>query len=100
MGKTSDQIEKLTRVGVALTSEHNLEKLLDLIVVEARGLSNADAGSLYIKEGDRLKFVVSQNDTLARRSRESGTVMDQFKPFPIPISNESISGYIANTAET
>lgn len=95
----SEQIKRLTKVGAALTSEHNLEKLLEMIVSEARAITNADAGSLYIKEGNRLKFVVSQNDTLARRYKDKGTVMEKFKPFPMEISNNSIAGYVANNGE-
>ncbi len=95
-----DQIKKLTRIGTALTSEHDLNKLLDLIVQEARALTNSDAGSLYIKEGDQLQFVVSQNETLAKRYRDKGIVMDKFKPFPLPISNKSIAGYVANNARS
>ena len=94
-----EQIEKLTRVGVSLTSEQDLDKLLGIIVSEARSLTNADAGSLYIKEGDMLHFMVSQNDTLAKRYQDRGEVMERFKPFPMQISNESIAGYSANNAE-
>lgn len=100
MADISEQIKKLTKVGVSLTSEHDLNKLLEMIVREARGLTNANAGSLYIRDGDRLQFVVSQNDTLARRYHDRGKVMEKFKPFPVAISNESISGYVANNSET
>jgi len=94
------QIKTLTHIGVALTSEHDLNKLLELIVREARALTNADGGSLYIKEGSHLQFVVSQNETLERRLRERGLADDNpFKPFPLEISNESIAGYVANNAE-
>lgn len=94
-----DQIKKLTRIGAALTSEHDLTKLLDLIVREARALTNADAGSLYIKKGDALEFVVSQNETLERRYHDQGRVMEKFKPFPLKISNQSMAGYAANNSE-
>jgi len=95
-----EQITKLTRIGVALSSEHDLNNLLDMIVREARALVNADAGSLYIKEGDKLQFVVSQNETLEKRYRDQGEVMEQFKPFPLEISNKSIAGYVAKNAVT
>ncbi len=94
-----DQIKMLTRIGLALTSEHDLNRLLELIVREARALTNSDAGSLYIKEGDYLQFVVSQNETLGKRLADRGEVMEKFKPFPVKISNESISGYAALNAE-
>lgn len=94
-----EQIKMLSRIGAALTSEHDLNKLLELIVREARALTNADAGSLYIKEKDYLQFVVSQNETLAKRLRDRGMVMEKFKPFPLEISNKSIAGYVAKNAK-
>ncbi len=44
--------------------------LLEKILNEARGLVNADAGSIYIKEGDTLKFSYAQNDTLREKLGE------------------------------
>lgn len=100
MLEIKDQIKKLIRIGAALTSEHDLNRLLDLIVTEARSLTNADAGSIYIKDGDHLDFLVSQNETLERRYKDHGLVMEKFKPFPMAISNQSIAGYVANNSET
>jgi GAF domain-containing protein len=99
MLNVKDQIKRLARIGAALTSEHDLNKLLDLIVREARALTNADGGSLYIKENDRLQFVVSQNETLELRARERGETLEPFRPFPVPLSHKSIAGYVTLTAE-
>jgi HD-GYP domain-containing protein (c-di-GMP phosphodiesterase class II) len=91
------QIEKLNRIGIALSSETNLEKLLELIVFEARAFTGADGGSLYISDDDEtLYFRVSQNDTLSRRPDPP----PGFKPYPLPLSKESIAGYVAITGET
>ncbi|MDQ7797709.1 MAG: HD domain-containing protein [Candidatus Edwardsbacteria bacterium] len=92
-------LEKLVKIGIALSSVRDLNQLLDIIVTQARELANCDAGSLYIKEGDSLKFVVSQNDTLARKLGQSQQA-EPFKPFNIPISNQSLSGYVANNGVT
>ena len=62
--------EKLIKVGIALSSTRDLNKLLDLILTEARDLTNADAGSVYLLEGDTLRFVSSQNQTLFDRLGE------------------------------
>jgi HD-GYP domain-containing protein (c-di-GMP phosphodiesterase class II) len=95
MKQCGTALEKLVKIGIALSSVRDLNKLLDIIVTQARELANCDAGSLYIKEGDSLKFVVSQNDTLAKKLGESQQA-EPFKPFNIPISNKSLSGYVAN----
>ncbi|MDD5773152.1 MAG: HD domain-containing protein [bacterium] len=92
------QVHKLNKIGIALTSEQNLDKLLEMIVWEARNLVNCDAGSLYIKKDDLLDFVVSQNDTMTKRLGEA-KIKELFKTFSLPITKESVSGYTALTGE-
>ena len=46
--KQLDQIRRLNQIGSALSAEKNLNRLLEMIVDEARGLTNADGGTLYI----------------------------------------------------
>ncbi|MBW1795073.1 MAG: hypothetical protein JRJ38_11715 [Deltaproteobacteria bacterium] len=89
------EIEKLNQIGIALSSEINLEKLLELIVREARKFTRADAGSLYILEDGKLFFHVAQNETLIRRLDPP----PGFKPYPLPLSRESIAGHVAITGE-
>ena len=91
--------QELLRIGTALTATTKLEDLLEMIVSSARSLTSADAGSLFIKEGDHLEFSVSQNDTLLGRLGEE-VLARQFKPFPVEISEKSMSGYAAVTGET
>jgi HD-GYP domain-containing protein (c-di-GMP phosphodiesterase class II) len=93
--KLQEQIAKLNAIGIALSSEHDLNKLLELIVKEARGFTNADGGSLYIKEDGKLNFLVAQTESLQRR-QDGGPA---FKPFYLPLTKESISGYVAVTGE-
>lgn len=89
------QIEKLNQIGIALSSELNLEKLLELIVEEAREFTRADAGSLYTVDDAQLTFRVAQNETLSRR----GGPQTGFKPYHLSLSEESIAGYAALTGE-
>ena len=91
-------VHNLNKIGIALTSEHNLDKLLEMIVREARNLVCCDAGSLYIKRDGYLDFVVSQNDTLTKRLGEA-KIKELFKTFSLPITKESVSGYTALTGE-
>ncbi len=90
---------RLIETGIALTSIQSLDELLEFIVHEARALTRADAGSLYIVNGSNLDFLVCQNDTLTRRmgaDAERGL----FTPFAIPVSRQSLAGYSALTGET
>jgi GAF domain-containing protein len=88
----------LVELGIALTSENDLDRLLERIVTEARSVTRADGGSLYLREGDALRFVVSQNDTLTARLGLEGEE-DLFQPFTIPISPKSIAGFVAKTGQ-
>lgn len=53
--KTKD-ISNLSRIGVALSSETNLDKLFELILDEAVAYTNADAATIY-KVSDNEKFL-------------------------------------------
>ncbi|HEX9654032.1 MAG TPA: HD domain-containing phosphohydrolase [bacterium] len=90
----AEQIRKLNAIGIALSSEHNLNKLLDMIVTEARNFTHADGGSLYIKENNRLHFRVAQTASLQKRDRKI-----PFTSFYLPLSKESIAGYVAATGQ-
>jgi len=58
------QLEALNAIGIALSAEHNLDHLLKMIVTEARRFTSADGGTLYLVEGDLLRFAIVQNDSL------------------------------------
>jgi putative two-component system response regulator len=90
------ELLKLHSIGIALSSVHDLNKLLDMIVHEARHFTGADAGSLYLREAEELRFAVSQNDTLKKRLGSEGE-RALFSSFTLPISEDSIAGYAAST---
>ena len=58
------KLRKLMKIGVELSTQSNIDYLLEDILSVAREFSNADAGSVYLKEGDKLYFKIIQNDTL------------------------------------
>lgn len=90
-----EQLRTLNKIGIALSSERNLQKLLSLILREARRFTHADAGSLYIRQGNSLTFIVAQNDTLG--SRQSAQFNEQIN---LPLNKKSIAGYAAVTGKT
>lgn len=88
------ELGELTRIGMALSTERDLNTLLEMILSQARALTDADAGSLYLVETaedgtKRLRFKLAQN-----RSRPEIPFVD----FTIPISKASIAGYVASTS--
>ena len=92
------KINKVMKLGVELTEVKDVDVLLERILHEARKLVNADAGSIYIKESDKLKFSYTQNDTQQKRLAPGKKLI--YSTFSIPINNKSIAGYVANTGET
>lgn len=72
--KHLEQIRRLTEIGTALSAEKNLQKLLEMIVDEARNFTNSDGGTLYITsdEETELQFAIIQNRTLNLRMGGTG----------------------------
>jgi CheY-like chemotaxis protein len=85
--KEKDHSERLVNVvipiGITLMSERNVNRLLEQILSEAKKLSNADGGTLYLCiDSKQLKFVVLLNDSL--KTAMGGTTG---KPIPFPPLN-------------
>lgn len=90
--------EELLNIGIALSSVHNLDTLLDMILSEAQRLTGADSGSIYLVEGDKLVFKTTRSNTYFKRWGEKKT-REIFKSFELPITKQSIAGYVALTAK-
>ncbi len=61
----TDAYRRLIDLGIALSAERDHARLLELILLEAKAFTNADAGTLYLKNGDaELSFQIVRNDTL------------------------------------
>jgi len=93
-----ENIQKLIDIGIALSSIHNLDKLLDLILSTAQTLTNADSGSIYLVEKDKLIFKASRSNTYFTRWGEEKT-KKIFKNFEMPVTKNSIAGYVALTLQ-
>ena len=93
-----NRTQSLLRISEAMGRQRNLHDLWDLILREARALSHADAGSLFIRNGERLEFVIAHNDTLLNRlSAERFHAL--FERTVLAISDKSIAGYVAMTGQ-
>lgn len=84
-------LENLINISIQMNSEYSINKLLETIMEKAREITNADAGSLYLKEKNNLKFLVTQNDTLNNQNTAFNVI--------IPVDKKSIAGYVAYTGE-
>jgi HD-GYP domain-containing protein (c-di-GMP phosphodiesterase class II) len=75
----------------------DLDLLLERILTNARKFFNADAGSIYLRNGDQLKFSYTQNDSLQRRLSPGKKLI--YHTFSVPINKNSIAGYVGNKRE-
>ena len=95
--RRGEELSQLNDIGVALSAERDIDKLLELILQKSREITVADAGSLYLVEpaqeggngnGNRLCFKLPQNDSVS----VSG-FQEKF------VDKTSIAGYVALTGE-
>jgi HD-GYP domain-containing protein (c-di-GMP phosphodiesterase class II) len=77
-GDLLQRLDQLVEIGVALSSERDINKLLESILVAAKSITNADGGTLYrMQDGRELKFEIVRNDSL-------GIAMGGTSGVPIP----------------
>jgi len=93
-----EKIDLITQISLDINEVKDLDILLEKILTNVRKFFNADAGSIYLKKGNSLKFSYTQNDTLQKRLVQSRKLI--YNTFAIPINNESIAGYVAEKRET
>jgi HD-GYP domain-containing protein (c-di-GMP phosphodiesterase class II) len=61
----ADRLHRLIQIGIALSAERDINRLMEMILLEAKELSNADGGTLYIRtDDDSLKFEIIRTDSL------------------------------------
>ncbi|MDY6935266.1 MAG: HD domain-containing protein [Spirochaetota bacterium] len=95
MNNEKDRLNEIIRLGTELNSIQDMDMLLERILLEARTVTNADAGSIYIRNGKYLIFKYSQNET-KQKQLPFGKKLP-YTNFKILINAESIAGYVATT---
>jgi HD-GYP domain-containing protein (c-di-GMP phosphodiesterase class II) len=77
-GNWLERLDQLVEIGVSLSRERDIDKLLESILVAAKSITHADGGTLYrMQEGGKLAFEIVRNDTL-------GIAMGGTSGVPIP----------------
>jgi HD-GYP domain-containing protein (c-di-GMP phosphodiesterase class II) len=85
------EVTDLTEIGIRLLTERDHDALLGLILTQARRMTRADAGSLYLVESNaagerRLVFKVTQNDSRPDIA---------FAAYSMPLDGTSLAGQAA-----
>ncbi len=92
--KKRDYRDLIFKIDAELNKIQDADLLLERILLEARLVLNADAGTIYVREGDQLVFKYSQNSTI-ERNLPPGEKMP-YANSRIPIDDSRIAGYVAN----
>ncbi len=94
-GEARTNLEAIIRIDSELNLIQDLDLLLERILLEARRVVRADAGSIYEKEKDRLVIKYAQNDTKQKELPPGQKLI--YSVFTVPINEKTISGYCALT---
>jgi HD-GYP domain-containing protein (c-di-GMP phosphodiesterase class II) len=92
------KLQRIVELHEELAGVNDLDILLEHVLTRARQFMQADAGSIYIRDGETLRFSYTQNDTQRRRLAPGKKLI--YATFSIPISHESIAGHVALTGES
>jgi len=122
LSSATREIHELNQIGAALSAQHDLAKLLEMILTKSRAITNSDAGSLYLvepveeQEGATVhelppaedplsapaQKLVKAEDTRKRlrfKLAQNDSVNIPFREAAMEISKSSIAGYVALTGE-
>ena len=97
---------RLIEIGIALSSEKDIDVLMEKILLEAMDLSDADGGTLYVHdEESSLRFEIIRTRSLD--IAQGGTSKDKVSLPPVPLVDEAgnpnlnnIVTFAANKGET
>ena len=82
-----NQISNMSAIGLALSKERDMGKLLEMILLEAKRISNADGGTLYMMTDDqRLRFSIMITDSLDVHM--GGTSGKEIPFYPVKLYND------------
>lgn len=92
-----ERVSALMQVGIELNQIHDFHTLMDRILSEAQHLLKADAGTIFLREGDFLRFAFFLNETLAQRTASGQT--PHVSSFRLPITDRSVAGWVCLTGQ-
>ncbi|MEP7104366.1 MAG: HD domain-containing phosphohydrolase [Chloroflexota bacterium] len=85
--RSHEQFAELNRIGIALSSERDMDKLQDFILRTCRQLTAADGASLWLVEG------VGDERILRFASTQSHSLDAPYSSFTVPLAESSMVGY-------
>ena len=102
-----DRVKRLQEIGLALSTEDDINVIFELIMAEAKNITNADGRTLYMisDDGQTMKFEIMQTDSMD--FAQGGTTGVEITIPPMQLFDEegnpnhsSNVAYSANTGKT
>lgn len=100
-----DTIKTLNEIGLILSSEKNLDTLLNIILAKIRRLTNSDSGSIFIVDnketltkeertkGKKLGYV--ENKNIVFKIAQNDSCSYPYTEHKMPITTQSLAGWVA-----
>lgn len=77
----ADLVKRLAQIGIALSLERDPDRLLEMILLEAKAIANADGGTLYfLNDYDQLEYEIVRTDSLKIAYGGEGCAAPPFSP--------------------
>lgn len=101
----ADAYRELIEIGIALSAEKDPARLRERILLEAKAFTNADAGTLYLKnKGKELVFQIVRNERLGIAKGGTSGVEIDLPPVPLFTASGApnmshVASYCAITGE-
>jgi len=107
VGQLCETVRNLSKIGAALSAEHDLPKLLQMILEQAMLFTNADGGTLYMVNDDQktLRFEIVKTNSL--KISMGGTSANPINWYPVKLYLENgtpnhamVSAHVALTGQS
>ncbi|WP_419797759.1 MAG: HD domain-containing phosphohydrolase [Terasakiella sp.] len=80
LATSQEKLNRLVELGIAMSAERDTEKVMEMVLLGAKELANADGGTLYKIEDQALSFKILRNDTLNVAMGGTSGVKPSFNP--------------------
>jgi len=79
------RLKELNEIGIALSQQRDINSLLETILVAAKRITHADAGTLYLHEPEQrvLRFEILRTDSLSIAMGGTSGVPIKFYPIQL-----------------
>ena len=103
----TQRLAELNTIGIALSSEHNIDRLLEIILVTAKRITHADAGTLYLLDPEKqvLNFKIIRTASLGISMGGESEEPNSFPPVILydesgKPNHANVAAYVALTGKT